>query len=1459
MRHLAFIASVFLPFVFCVATSMQATSFAAELTAPDAVRELRVLVPQVTVTLDEKLGVAQHIASPSGFLTGPAGMGRAVAKAAAAGPDQTVRNFLNTWPMLLGGDATILDDAEIVRDDTTAHSGLHTKIWRQQLNGIPVHGGLLITHTTQREELIAIGSHFVKAPDRSLQGIAKRAAIIAQPTVSAEAAVTAILHHFEVPATDAAMAQNIGGAIQKQILRSAGAKGDIHAQLTWFPLTKDNLRLAWEIIIVERAHGIMYAMVVDAQSAEILSSSRLTSKGLSNPHRNARAAPAQAAPAQAAPAQAAPAAIARAVTTAVTATPSNANSATSNLATTIALRVYTGDSPTPLSPGYNTPNSTQPAEVARTLVTLASLDATASPDGWIDGNKETRGNNVDAHLDLNDDNLADTPRPKGTGTSPVTFDFPIDLRNAPSTYQDAAVTNLFYWCNFAHDRLYQLGFTETAGNFQRNNFSRGGVGNDEVQADAQDGGGTDNANFETPPDGINGRMQMYVFTDPTPDRDGDLDATVVLHEYGHGLSGRLVGGGISSNLDAVQSGGMGEGWSDFYAIALLSDPADNPLGTYAAGSYLTMNYFSAIRRYPYAVETGPLVTSTSLNPLTFSDVIANREVHAMGEVWCQTLWECRGELITKYGAAAGNTLMLQLVTDGMKLTPAKPSYTQARDAILQADLVANSGANAAELWRGFGKRGLGFGAVSGASSTTSDAVDSFEFTLGLQVSNAAGFSAQASPGGSFTPTSTTFILTNASTSPISWTTATGRSWFTVSPASGTLAGRTNTTVASITITVTVSAAGNALTSSHNGLRIDYLVVNDTTNGRSLTRPLYLTVAPNYTVASTPYSWIDPNGHSPLGLGDDTVSTSQVLPFAFPFYGSNRTTVVVSSNGLVGFGNTTSLEGAFNRSLPSTSFPPHDMLAVLWDDLNPRAAGSVSIGSSGTAPNRKAIISWVEVPHYYPTSDTTNTYNFQAILEESTGDLVCQYKEIRPAEASFGAGQSATIGVENAVGDVARQYSFNGTTRLTNSLALRFHYVAGTAPPTNAAPTVAVAVAASPAPVTGTTATLSVLGADDGGEANLMYTWSINGTPSSIFTVTANGSHAASTTTATFTQPGTYPITATITDAEGKSVTSTTNVVVSTTLTTLTISPATTSLANGTSVDFSVAGKDQFNHTIPGEPTVTWSVLSGGGSINGSGLYTATTQGTSVIQAQAGAITATATITVTNGIPTVATVAAATPSPVNGTTTNLSALGADDVDTSVLIYTWSAVGTTPAPVTFNPNGTNAAKNSVATFTKAGVYTLRVTITDTQGGSVTSDVTLTVNQVANGNLAIDPRTVTMDVNTTRAFVTRSSDQFGDPITSSAARSVVWTTTFGTIFPSGLFAAPDAIGTATITATEVGGGGLTASATVTVVPPSGNGRFGGSPTSGGGKCGFGAASAALFMLLLMALHFHRRRMNE
>src|SRR5439155_24031836 len=140
-----------------------------------------------------------------------------------------------------------------------------------------------------------------------------------------------------------------------------------------------------------------------------------------------------------------------------------------------------------------------------------------------------------------------------------------------------------------------------------------------VQADAQDGGGLNNANFGTPPDGFPGRMQMYIFSGANPRRDGDLDAEIVLHEYTHGLSNRRVGGGIG--ISALQSAGMGEGWSDFYAISLLSEPGDDVNAGYAAGAYASyligvgyqQNYYFGIRRYHYT-------TDIAKNPLTFRDI-----------------------------------------------------------------------------------------------------------------------------------------------------------------------------------------------------------------------------------------------------------------------------------------------------------------------------------------------------------------------------------------------------------------------------------------------------------------------------------------------------------------------------------------------------------------------------------------------------------------------------------------------------------------------------------------------------------------------------------------------------------------------------------------------------------------------------------------------------------------------
>ncbi|MBT8190176.1 MAG: T9SS-dependent M36 family metallopeptidase [Bacteroidia bacterium] len=143
----------------------------------------------------------------------------------------------------------------------------------------------------------------------------------------------------------------------------------------------------------------------------------------------------------------------------------------------------------------------------------------ASPYGWHDtdgsaGNEFTitRGNNVHAQEDRNGDN--------GTGYSPdggtgLVFDYTFDEHDDPVDYQDAAITNLFYWNNIMHDVWYQYGFDESAGNFQSNNYGNGGSGNDYVLADAQDGSGNNNANFSTPPDGSKPRMQMFEWSSAT--------------------------------------------------------------------------------------------------------------------------------------------------------------------------------------------------------------------------------------------------------------------------------------------------------------------------------------------------------------------------------------------------------------------------------------------------------------------------------------------------------------------------------------------------------------------------------------------------------------------------------------------------------------------------------------------------------------------------------------------------------------------------------------------------------------------------------------------------------------------------------------------------------------------------------------------------------------------------------
>ena len=75
---------------------------------------------------------------------------------------------------------------------------------------------------------------------------------------------------------------------------------------------------------------------------------------------------------------------------------------------------------------------------------------------------------------------------KGTGDiDNLTFDFPLDLNEEPRAYLDFSISNLFYLNNIMHDVFYRYGFDEVSGNFQDDNFEKGGLGDDAVIANAQ--------------------------------------------------------------------------------------------------------------------------------------------------------------------------------------------------------------------------------------------------------------------------------------------------------------------------------------------------------------------------------------------------------------------------------------------------------------------------------------------------------------------------------------------------------------------------------------------------------------------------------------------------------------------------------------------------------------------------------------------------------------------------------------------------------------------------------------------------------------------------------------------------------------------------------------------------------------------------------------------------------------
>ena len=211
-------------------------------------------------------------------------------------------------------------------------------------------------------------------------------------------------------------------------------------------------------------------------------------------------------------------------------------------------------------------------------------------------------------------------------------------------------------------------------------------------------------------------------------RDGDLDAGIVIHEYGHGISQRLTGGPTTNCLTGNEQ--AGEGWSDFFATTMLLDPAvDDPEGPRGMGPYALFQD----SRQGAGIRPRPYSRNMEIQPFTYDSIKTGGWLegtslalpHGLGHGWASVLWDLDWDLIDKHGFNAdvygawdsgGNNRALQYVIDGLKMQGCGPGLVVARDAIIAAADELSNGEDTCTVWATFARRGLGFSAVQGTTA-----------------------------------------------------------------------------------------------------------------------------------------------------------------------------------------------------------------------------------------------------------------------------------------------------------------------------------------------------------------------------------------------------------------------------------------------------------------------------------------------------------------------------------------------------------------------------------------------------------------------------------------------------------------------------------------------------------------------------------------------------------------------
>lgn len=397
-----------------------------------------------------------------------------------------IQTYLNTNLTKLELTSTDVNDWIIESEATSESTNIHNYYLKQRHQGIEIFNAVANVWV-KNDEVINIHNQFVPNIASKVNTTTPTLSVL-EGLFSAKS-----LLNITSPNTNTILETKEF----KNFRISNNSEDEITAELV-YQLTQDNqLRLAWDYVIDIPGHQHLWHVRIDAVDGKILEKNDMVISCAFGENHNHGAS--------------------------CSVLKETAASVNLFKETTSSLLEVQSGSYRVIPYNYESPN-----HIARQLITNPH-NVVASPFGWHDTNGVvgneftiTRGNNVHAQDDLDGNN--------GTGTSPnggasLNFDFPYGgTSTQPSTYLSAATTNLFYMNNMMHDVWYQYGFNEVNGNFQRNNYGKGGVTNafgDPVNADAQDGASLNpqnlnNANFSTPVDGQSPRMQMFLWNVAAP-------------------------------------------------------------------------------------------------------------------------------------------------------------------------------------------------------------------------------------------------------------------------------------------------------------------------------------------------------------------------------------------------------------------------------------------------------------------------------------------------------------------------------------------------------------------------------------------------------------------------------------------------------------------------------------------------------------------------------------------------------------------------------------------------------------------------------------------------------------------------------------------------------------------------------------------------------------------------------